>query len=69
MKGRDLSTAFYPGRVEADTGRLTVLVSGELATWMGRERVSRERKRYRLSFRVDAGRIGLLRFEEMEDMK
>ena len=69
MKGRDLSTAFYPGRVEADPAGLAVLVSGELATWIGRERVSRERKRYRLTFRLDAGRIGLLRFEEMEDMK
>ena len=69
MERRDLSTAFYPGRIEADPGRMTVLVSGELATWVGREPVSRERKRYRLSFRVDAGRIGLLRFEELEDRK
>ena len=69
MKELDLSSAFYPGRVEVDPERMTVLVSGELALWMGRERVSRERRRYRLSFRVDAGRIGLLRFEEMEDGK
>ena len=69
MARRDLTTAFYPGRIEADPERLTVVVSGELATWMGREPVSRERKRYRLSFRVDAGRIGLLRFEEMEARK
>ena len=69
MARRDLSTAFYPGRIEADPGRLTVVVGGELATWVGREPVSRERKRYRLSFRVDAGRIGLLRFEELEDRK
>ena len=69
MARRDLSTAFYPGRIEADPERLSVVVGGELATWVGREPVSRERKRYRLSFRVDAGRIGLLRFEEMEDRK
>ncbi len=69
MARRDLSTAFYPGRIEADTGTLTVVVSGELATWVGREPVSRARKRYRLSFRVDAGRIGLLRFEELEEKK
>jgi len=67
MERRDLATAFYPGRIEADAGRLTVMVAGELATWIGREPVSRERKRYRLAFRVDAGRIGLLRFEELED--
>ena len=69
MERRDLATAFYPERIEADAGRLTVTVTGELATWIGREPVSRERKRYRLAFRVDAGRIGLLRFEELEDRK
>ena len=65
MERRDLATAFYPERIEADPDGLTVMVTGKLATWIGREPVSRERKRYRLAFRVDAGRIGLLRFEEM----
>ena len=69
MARRDLATAFYPGRIEADPKALTAVVSGELATWVGREQVSRQRKRYRLSFRVDAGRIGLLRFEELEEEK
>lgn len=69
MARRDLSTAFYPGKIEADPGRLTVIIGGELATWVGREPVSRERKRYRLVFRVDAGRIGLLRFEELKEEK
>ena len=69
MERRDLATAFYPGRIEADARRLTVTVTGELAAWIGREPVSRERKRYQMAFRVDAGRIGLLRFEEMEDGK
>ena len=67
MERRDVATAFYPERIEADAGRLTVTVTGELATWIGREPVSRERKRYRMAFRVDAGRIGLLRFEELEE--
>lgn len=67
MERRDLATAFYPERIEADAGKLTVMVTGELATWIGREPVSRERKRYRMAFRVDAGRIGLLRFEELEE--
>ncbi len=67
MERRDLATAFYPERIEADPEALTVMVAGELATWIGREPVSRERKRYRLTFRVDAGRIGLLRFEELKD--
>ncbi len=69
MAGRDLATAFYPERIEADTGRLTVEIAGELATWIGREEVSREDRRYRLVFRVDGGRIGLLRFEQLEDAK
>ena len=69
MARRDLATAFYPERVEAEPESLTVVVTGELATWIGREAVSRVRKRYRLVFRVDAGRIGLLRFEELEEQK
>ena len=38
-------------------------------TWIGREESSREDRRYRLAFRIDAGRIGLLRFEQMESGK
>ena len=67
MAGRDLATAFYPTEIEADTGRLTVEIAGELVTWIGREESSRHDRRYRLAFRVDGGRIGLLRFEEMEN--
>ncbi len=67
MAGRDLAAAFYPKRIEADPGRLAVNVEGELATWIGREEAAREDRRYRLSFRLDAGRMGLVRFEEMEE--
>ena len=67
MAGRDLASAFYPTRIEADPGRLTVEIAGELVTWIGREEASREDRRYRLVFRIDAGRIGLLRFEQLED--
>ncbi|MCY4002139.1 MAG: TraE/TraK family type IV conjugative transfer system protein [Rhodospirillales bacterium] len=66
MAGRDLAAAFYPERIEADTAALAVDVEGELATWIGREESAREDKRYRLTFRLDAGRLGLVRFEEME---
>ena len=67
MAGRDLATAFYPASIEADTERLTVEIAGELVSWIGREESSRNDRRYRLAFRIDGGRIGLLRFEEMED--
>ena len=67
MAGRDLATAFYPASIEADTGRLTVEIAGELVTCIGREEVSRADRRYRLAFRIDGGRIGLLRFEQLED--
>ena len=67
MAARDLATAFYPERVEADPARLTAEIAGELATWIGREEVSRESRRYRLAFRLDGGRIALLRFEQMEE--
>ena len=67
MARRDLASAFYPWRVDADPEALTVEVRGELVTWIGREESSRERKAYRLAFRVDGGRLGLLRFEDLED--
>ena len=67
MARRDLSTAFYPERIEADAQALAATVTGELATWIGREEASRVRRTYRLAFRIDGGRIGLLRFEQRED--
>ena len=69
MAGRDMASAFYPTEIEADPARLGVEIAGELVTWIGREESSREDRRYRLVFRIDAGRIGLLRFEQMESGK
>ncbi len=69
MAGRDMASAFYPTEIEADPARLSVEIAGELVTWIGREESSREDRRYRLAFRIDAGRIGLLRFEQLEDGK
>ncbi len=67
MARRDLASAFYPERIEADPETLVVEVRGRLATWIGREEAGRARKTYRLAFRLDGGRLGLLRFEDMED--
>ena len=69
MAGRDMASAFYPTTIEADPERLRVEIAGELVTWIGREEAARENRRYRLVFRIDAGRIGLLRFEQLESGK
>ena len=69
MAGRDMASAFYPMEIEADPARLGVEIAGELVTWIGSEEASREDRRYRLVFRIDAGRIGLLRFEQLESGK
>ena len=69
MAGRDLASAFYPSGIEADPARLSVEIAGELVTWIGREEAAREDRRYRLAFRIDAGRIGLVRFEQLETGK
>lgn len=63
---RDLSSAFYPDAIEIDSRELAAEVTGELVTWLGREEATRTRKRYRLVFRIEGGRIGLMRFEERE---
>ena len=67
MRRRDLTSAFYPERIDADAEALAVEVRGELVTWIGREEAARQQKAYRLTFRVDGGRLGLLRFEDLED--
>ena len=67
MTRRDLASAFYPDRIEIEPGELAAEVSGELVTWLGREEATRTRKRYRLAFAMTGGRIGLVRFEELED--
>ena len=69
LAGRDMASAFYPTEIEADPARLAVEIAGELVTWIGREESSREDRRFRLAFRIDAGRIGLVRFEQLEDGK
>ena len=67
MARRDLSTAFYPRAIEGEPDALAVEIAGELVTWIGREEAFRERRRYRLAFRGEGGRLGLVRFEQMED--
>ena len=64
---RNLSSAFYPTSIEAATDELAADVTGELVTWLGREEATRERKRYRLVFAIEGGRIGLVRLEEREE--
>ena len=67
MARRDLSTAFYPRAIESERDAPVVEIAGELVTWIGREEASRRARRYRLAFRVDGGRLGLVRFEQLED--
>ncbi len=67
LSRRDLASAFYPTGIEVSSDELAAEVSGDLVTWLGREEATRTRKRYRLVFSMDGGRIGLLRFEERED--
>ena len=67
LSRRNLSSAFYPMSVEAAQDELAAEVAGELVTWLGREEATRERKRYRLVFAIEGGRIGLVRFEEREE--
>jgi len=66
---RNLSSAFYPEGIDLAADELAAEVSGELVTWLGREEVTRTRKRYRLVFAMEGGRIGLLRFEEREEQR
>lgn len=67
MARHDLASAFYPDAVSVNPDALEVEARGELVTWIGREEASRAQKTYRLAFRLDGGRLGLLRFEDLEE--
>ena len=67
MARRDLSTAFYPRSIASEPDGLAAEIAGELVTWIGREEAFREKRRYRLAFRIDGGRLALVRFEQLEE--
>ena len=67
MARRDLATAFYPRGIDSDPRALSAEIEEELVTWVGREEALRENRRYRLAFRIDGGRLSLVRFEQLED--
>ncbi len=64
IKGRRLSTAFYPTTITADTQALTVRVGGVLKSFIGKAEVDSETLSYLIGFNNVAGRLTLSHFEE-----
>ncbi|WP_233270680.1 type IV conjugative transfer system protein TraE [Chachezhania sediminis] len=60
MRERDISTVFYPRRIEHNFRAYEIVVSGELVTFLETTQVAREAKRILLEFRPQAGSIRLV---------
>lgn len=50
VRRRKIATAFYPRALETSARGLTVIVDGELSTYLGTSLVSKEIKRYEVQF-------------------
>ena len=60
MREREISTVFYPRKLEHNFEKLEIVVDGELVTFLQTTQVARERKRILLNFRPQAGSIRLV---------
>ncbi|MFW6027542.1 MAG: TraE/TraK family type IV conjugative transfer system protein, partial [bacterium] len=64
-RSTDISTVFFPAEMSVDPVALTSEVAGELHAYVGNTRVSRERRRYRLTWHYAGLRLSLLAFEDI----
>lgn len=69
IQERDISTAFYPQRIEHDLGRLEVVVEGDLQTFLNTVMVSTEPRRILLRFVPEAGSVRLAGISRLEVTK
>ena len=60
MTERDISTVFYPQKIEHNFATFEIVVAGELVTFLQTTQVAREKKRILLKFRPQAGSIRLV---------
>lgn len=63
---QQISTSFKPVKIEADASRLEAELTGDLQSFVGRDRVKQAREIYRLKFAYRSGRLLLIDFELLE---
>lgn len=67
IKDRNISTVFYPHRIEHNHQALEVVVIGDLETLINTVAVNREARRILLGFKLEAGSVRLNAVSILED--
>ncbi|MCF6195738.1 MAG: type IV conjugative transfer system protein TraE [Emcibacter sp.] len=62
----DISTVFFPVQMNTDPVNLTSDVTGELQVYVGKTRVAKDRRHYRMTWNYAGMRLSLLSFEDMD---
>jgi len=66
IRERDISTVFYPGTIEHTNNSLTVVIEGQLQTFLNTVLVNIEPRRMMLNFVTEAGSVRLSRISRLE---
>ncbi len=69
IREREISTAFYPQKIEHNLDRLEVVVEGDLQTFLNTVMVSTEPRRILLRFVAEAGSVRLSGVNRLEVQK
>ncbi len=66
VRRRKIATAFYPRALNTSAGSLSVIIDGELSTYLGTSLVQREMKRYEVLFASVNSTVRIAKISELE---
>ena len=69
IKKKNITKMFTPTNFEIDERAMKVKVSGELTTWVSKEKISQDKATFNLSFKMNAGKLQLVEFTEEKNEK
>lgn len=64
---RDISTVFWPHKIEHNHDRLEVVIEGDLDTYLNTVPINREPRRILLGFKIEAGSVRLKSITKLEN--
>lgn len=67
IRKREISTVFMPEKIDHDLANLTLLVTGQFATYLGTNKVGEERRAIRIVFAEFGGSVRIARIERIAD--
>jgi len=66
IQRENMSTTFYPVKIYTDKKNINAIISGDLSVFVGRERISNERKSFKMEFMLNNGRLSIAKFSEVK---